>query len=256
MEPHLLSCYCRQGVFPLPVSFTLRDPTCQPPRHLVLGTPQESAHAGGDHTVLWYKEQHFLQHGFKEKDGHLRLCSLPTEDSCHPLPHRPLTWQITDHRWPVVVRRQYHPPKVSEGGHHLQGVSIGAKCPGGDRPLLLPRQSPSLLLRSLPALRCASVHPIQRPAQHQYFTQISPWVREVALLHYPHGLLDVPVQKVHLYWCQHSCPATTPFDWAGPRSCFRGKHHPESPGLVSPAFLVAPLTQPPFYHAVLVLVVC
>ena len=50
-------------------------------------------------------------------------------------------------------------------------------------------------------------------------------------------------------------PLTTPFDLAVTQSWFHGKCHPESPGIFAPTFLVALLTGPPLFHAMLVLVV-
>ena len=144
------------------------------------------------------------------------------------------------------TNRRYHPSHVSEGGHHLQGAPIGAEFPGVDLPLLLHCQAPSLPLHPPFALCCAPVHPIQRPPCHQHVTQRAPWVGEVALLQYHHGVSDMPVLEVHHHRCLHQHLSTTPFDWAGPRSRLHGKRHPVSPGQVAPVFLIALLPQPPF----------
>ena len=142
------------------------------------------------------------------------------------------------------------------GVHHLQGAPIGAECPRSDRPLILFCQAPSLLIHSLISLHCALVHPVQRPTRHHNVAQKAPWVGEVAIFQYHHGVLDVPVSEVHPHGRPHFRPDTTPLDWAGPWSYLRMKHHPECPGIVTPTFLIALPSQPPFCHAVLHLVVC
>ena len=134
------------------------------------------SHVGGDHPGLRAEEQHRLQHGFKEEAVHPHLRPLTAEDSCHPLPHCPCSWQVTDHFRPVVVRCQDHLYQISEGGHHLQGAPIGAECPGGDLPLLLYCQSTSIPLRSPFALLCAPVYHVKQPPRHQHVKQRAPWV--------------------------------------------------------------------------------
>ena len=66
LETRLLPCRRRQGLLPLPVSFTAREPPHNPLLHLVLEPPQGPSHAGGDHPGLLAEEQHRLQHGFKK----------------------------------------------------------------------------------------------------------------------------------------------------------------------------------------------
>ena len=111
--------------------------------------PQGPSHAGGEHSGLWAEEQHRLHHGFKHKSGHPRLRPLPADNSRHPLPHCPHPWQVPDHLWTVLVCHRDHPTHVSKGGLHLQGDTIGSECPGGECPLLLQRQAPSLTIRSI-----------------------------------------------------------------------------------------------------------
>ena len=74
---------------------------------------------------------------------------------------------------------------------------------------------------------------------------------EVALLQYHHGVPDVSVLEVYPQYFTRGHPATTPFDWAGPMSCCRGKCHPVGPGLVAPVCLIDLLSQPSFRHVVL-----
>ena len=77
---------------------------------------------------------------------------------------------------------------------------------------------------------------------------------EVALIQYHHGVPDVPVLELHLHYRPRWRPATSPFDWSGPRSRPRQKRHPISPWLVpAPVYLISLLPQPPFSHTVLVL---
>ena len=77
----------------------------------------------------------------------------------------------------------------------------------------------------------------------------------VAILQYHHGVPDLPVPELHLNFRPRRRLATTPFNWSGPRSMLCGKHHPVGPGLVTFGYLVDLLSQPPFRHSVLSLVV-
>ena len=78
---------------------------------------------------------------------------------------------------------------------------------------------------------------------------------EVALLQYHHGVPDVPVPEVHPHRRPRQRLATTPFDWAGTRSCLLIKCHHVGSGLVAPGCLIALRYQPTFHYAVLGLAV-
>ena len=155
----------------------------------------------------------------KKTSKQAQLCSFPAEDPCNTPPHRPHLWKIPEHCRPFIVIHQDHPPQVSKGGDHIEGDPIGAEWHAGDRLLLRHCQAPSFPLSPLLALHCVSVHPVQHPPQNQHVTQRAPWVGEVSLLHYHHGIRYVPVPEVHPHCRPHCRPATIPFNWAGHMSC-------------------------------------
>ena len=72
------------------------------------------------------------------------------------------------------------------------------------------RPPPLLVLHGAP------MHPNQSSPWYQHVAHMTPWVGEVTLLQYHHGVPDVPVPEMHPHGCPHCRPATTPLNWAGP----------------------------------------
>ena len=60
-----------------------------------------------------------------------------------------------------------------------------------------------------------------------------------ALLQYHHGVPDMQMPEVHRHRRPRRRLATTPFNWAGPRSTLCSKQHPVGPGLVALGYLVS-----------------
>ena len=106
--------------------------------------------------------------------------------------------------------------------------------PGGDLPLLLRLQAPSLSLRPRLASRGAPIHTIQIPPWHQHVAQRAPWMRKVSLLQDHHSVLDVLVPDMHPHSCPRCRQATTPLNWEGPWSLLFRKRHPKRSGTVAP----------------------
>ena len=59
--------------------------------------------------------------------------------------------------------------------------------------------------------------PIQRSPGHQHVSPGSPWVGEVYLLQYNHGVLYMTVIKVETHCCPRSRLSPTPLDGLVPR---------------------------------------
>ena len=210
----------------------------------------------GDHPYLCAEKEHQLDHGFKEKSGHQRRRPLPAENPHQPLPHTLCLCQVFNYRRPIIVCCWDHPPQVFERVSHLKGASICAEIPGCDRPLLFHCEAPHISLLPLLALRGAPMHTIKRPPRNQNVSQRAPWVGKFALLHYHHGVPDMPVPEIHPRGRMRRHTATRRLKWEGPWSWPCRERHPKSPGIFAPASLVVLLPHPHSRHAVLGLVVC
>ena len=86
---------------------------------------------------------------------------------------------------------------------------------------------------------------IQRPPWHQNVATGAPWLGDVALLQYNHGIPDMPVEKVYLN-CRprHHLPPT-PLDGVVPWASVVGKAkllvHGSPPGSVVPQYRLPPV---------------
>ena len=97
---------------------------------------------------------------------------------------------------PLPAGSHLTPPQIFERGNRLKLSSVGLKEPLCTLPHLLFCHLSELSLRPFGALSGGKMLTIKRLPGHQHVTLGAPWVGEVSLLQYNHGVLEMLVIKV------------------------------------------------------------
>ena len=121
---------------------------------------------------------------------------LPTQHPRQLRPLLPCLPQVSDQRWPVVVRRRYNPPKIFESGELGKGNNICCEHRLNPRPCLLLQQGTPLPLRSLSAEGRCHMPAIEGVAWHKHVTLGAPGVGSVPFLQDNYCVLRVAVRKL------------------------------------------------------------
>ena len=125
----------------------------------------------------------------------------PNHYTCHPCPALPHLLKVPYHRWPVAIRCRQDLTQVFEQGDRSERPGVVLKGPLHALPRLLFCQTPSLPFHSLGTLSGGDVPPVQSLLGQHNVTPREPWVGEISLLQYYHGVPDIPVYEVYTHFC-------------------------------------------------------
>ena len=123
----------------------------------------------------------------------LGLFTLLSQNPLHPRTSLLRLPKATHYRRRFVVRHRQDPPQIFEGGTLIEWFYIGLIVPLQNLLQLQFQHPSSLSINPLGALSGDEMPLIRRPPGRHYVAPGSPWVGEVDLLQYNHGIPEILV---------------------------------------------------------------